>query len=198
MLIFEDTLEINEKWLDFRASHSAAHCKLSLQSLEGQPVEHFTCDHIIVDLYKMALQELKRHPEKDHDERSESDDVLYLRVLESLREMPITVEARTTNRAGEIEVLWADLDRDVASRVFGMEPKCQVTLHRKSTCGARRHDLLATSKWISILPYLALIFDPETPAICLSRADSGYQVQYQTATITPRIPQKRLGTGPFP
>lgn len=143
LLLMDANLEINDKWLDFGLSHAHNQCWFALQlPREHSTADHFSCDHIVTDLFDLVLDELNRHPQSSEREVIESNSSLYLKVCENLRHMPIMVEANATTEVGEIEVSWADLDRDVASRVYGMDPKCRVVLHRDSTCSFRRDELL--------------------------------------------------------
>ncbi|PVH72999.1 hypothetical protein DL98DRAFT_576490 [Cadophora sp. DSE1049] len=136
-------LQINDKWLDFKNSHRLAPCRLSRQAYrEYSNADHFSCDHIVTDLYELVLDELKRHDEIDSNESSESDSSLYQRLCEQLRQMPVMVESRVGTSSEMIVVSWTDLDGDVLSRLYGLDPKCRVTLHRESTCSNRRDDLL--------------------------------------------------------
>jgi hypothetical protein len=140
-------LEINATWLDFRASHEKAPCWLSRPAhAEKSMIDQFSCDHIATHLYQLVLEELKRHPGMIAGESSDSDSSLYQRVCESLRQMPMMVEASPGRQSGEVEVSWTSLEGDHFSRMYHFDPKCRITLHRESTCSLRRDDLLAPSK----------------------------------------------------
>ncbi|CZT07834.1 uncharacterized protein RCO7_10885 [Rhynchosporium graminicola] len=143
-LLLEGTdLQINDKWLDFEEGHRLAPCWLSRQkSRKFSDYEHFSCDHIVTDLYEMVLEELKRFPESSSGGISESDNFLYQRVCECLRQMPLMITSQADPFSHMIRVSWSDLEGDVLSRLHGLDPKCRVTLHQESTCASRRGDLL--------------------------------------------------------
>lgn len=147
LLLSGSRLEINAECLDFRASHEKSPCFLSRQpNIEETVKDQFSCDHIVTDLYKLVLEELKRVPQLISGQSSDLDSSLYLRVCESLRQMPMMVAARPGRQAGEIEVSWTDLEGDLISRIYRLDPKCRITLHRESTCSHKRHDVLAPSE----------------------------------------------------
>ena len=146
LMLFQSTLEINDKWLDFRQSHSRTACWLSRRSNEELPnMGHFSCDHVVTNLYDLVLKELTRNPGLSHGELSESNETLHQRVCDNLRQMPRMVESCTGIFPGEISVSWVDLEGEMISRVYGLNPRCQVTLHRERTCSLRRGDLLLLS-----------------------------------------------------
>jgi hypothetical protein len=143
----ESRLEINETWLDFRTSHEKYPCWLSRRARVGEAImDQFSCDHIMIELYKLVLDELKRHPELRVGQSSNLDNSLCQRVRESLHQMPMLVAASLGRQGGEIEVSWTDLEGDLISRIDRSDPKCRITLHRERTCSSRRNDLLAPSK----------------------------------------------------
>jgi len=148
LLLFESTLEINDKWLSFWESHQRNPCRLSRGDHRPSPdSDHFTCSHIVTTLYELVLEELifkelRQHPELSHDELSRSNRSLNQRVSESLRKMPIMVTAAPGVHPGKIEVSWIDLEGDILSRAHGLDPQCRVVLHRESECSAKRSELL--------------------------------------------------------
>ncbi|KAH0569248.1 hypothetical protein GP486_000004 [Trichoglossum hirsutum] len=138
LLLSRTSLEINETWLDFQAGHEKTPCWLSDQVREEPDMNQFLCDHIVIDLYHLVLEEIKRQGQS-----SASDSSLYHRVRESLRQMPVMVEARPGHRPGEVDVSWMSLEGDSIPKIYGLDPTYRITLHRESTCSLRRHDLLA-------------------------------------------------------
>ncbi|KAI9781879.1 MAG: hypothetical protein M1839_005673 [Geoglossum umbratile] len=138
LLLSGTSLEINETWLDFQVGHEKTPCWLSDQ-VRGEPdMDRFLCDHIVIDLYHLVLEEIKRQGQS-----SASDSSLYHRVRESLRQMPVMVEARPGHRPGEVDVSWMSLEGDSIPKIYGLDPTYRITLHRESTCSPRRRDLLA-------------------------------------------------------
>jgi hypothetical protein len=147
LLLSGSRIEINETWLDFRASHEKYPCWLSRRAhVDESIMDQFSCDHIVIELYKLVLEELKRHPGLRQGQSSESDRSLCQRVCESLRQMPMMVAASLGRQPGEIQVSWTDLEGDLISKICRLDPQCRITLHRESTCSSRRDDLLAPSE----------------------------------------------------
>lgn len=147
LLLSGSRLEINETWLDFRTSHEKYPCWLSRRAHVEEPImDQFSCDHIVRELYKLVLEELKRHPGLRLDQSSDSDSSLCQRVYESFQQMPMMVAASPGRQSGEIDVSWTDLEGDLVPRIYRLDPKCRIILHRESTCRSRRDDLLASSK----------------------------------------------------
>jgi hypothetical protein len=145
LILFESTLEINNKWLDFKQSHSKTACWLSRQSNdESSTMSHFSCDHIALTLYELVLEEVMRDPGFAHRESSESKATLCQKVSENLRHMPMMIET-CLGGPGEI-VSWIDRDGGMVSRVYGLNPKLEITLHQESSCVLKRGDLLRSSK----------------------------------------------------
>ena len=139
LLLVDDSLLVNDKWLDFEESHKNAPCWLSQQSV-GQ-VTTFSCLHVLTHLYDLVLVELTRYLETKTGRTIAMEPSLSLRVRENLQQMPLVVETILTEAACELKVSWSDSDHDLAS-VHGLDPKCQVTLHRESTCSQKQSDLL--------------------------------------------------------
>ncbi|KAE9373626.1 hypothetical protein N431DRAFT_338191 [Stipitochalara longipes BDJ] len=147
LILFESTLEINNKWLDFKQSHSKTACWLSRQSNGDLPImlSQFSCDHIVSALYELVLDEVMRHPGLVHRERCESKATLCQKISENFRHMPMMIET-CLGGPGEIIVSWIDMDGGMVSRVYGLDPKLAITLHQESSCAIRRGDLLRTIK----------------------------------------------------
>lgn len=139
LLLVDDILLINDKWLDFQQSHENAPCWLSRQPI-GQ-VDTFSCLHVVTHLHDLVLLELTKSPDTNTGRTVAMDPSLSLKVHESLRQMPLMVTTVLTGRAGELKVSWSDSDHNLAS-VHGLDPKCRVTLHRESTCSLKRFDPL--------------------------------------------------------
>ncbi|KAH7377556.1 hypothetical protein BKA64DRAFT_254172 [Cadophora sp. MPI-SDFR-AT-0126] len=140
-------LQINDKWLDFENGHRRAPCWLSRQAgRECFDADHFSCDHIVRDLYELVLGELKRHGNVGSEKLSESNRSLHQRLCESFRQMPIMVESKAGTVSETIAVSWTDLDGDVLARLYGLDPKFRVTLHRESTCSSKRNDLILSEE----------------------------------------------------
>jgi hypothetical protein len=146
LILFQSTLEINNKWLDFKLSHSKTACWLSRRSDDELPrMGHFSCDHIVSTLYELVLEELMRQPRLEHRNFCESKASLYQKVCENLRQMPRMIQVDTGPLPGEIIVSWIDMEGEMVSKAYGLNPICQVTLHRESSCSLKRDDLIRPS-----------------------------------------------------
>ncbi|PMD41316.1 hypothetical protein L207DRAFT_323111 [Hyaloscypha variabilis F] len=104
----------------------------------------FSCDHIISSLYELVFDEVMRQPGLAHGELCESKATLCQKISENFRHMPIMIET-CLGAPGEIIVSWVAIDGGMVSRVYGLDPKVAITLHRESSCAARRDDLLRTN-----------------------------------------------------
>jgi hypothetical protein len=152
LLLFESTLEINDKWLSFLESHQRSPCWLSRGAGAPLPeIDHFTCSHVVIDLYELILDELGRHPEPLPNLLTESKKSLHQQVCESILKMPVMVKAVPGDHTGEIEVRWNDSECDILSRVYGFDPQCRVILHHEGGCSAKRSKLLAEGELFSSL-----------------------------------------------
>jgi hypothetical protein len=143
-LLLEDSqLQVNEKWLDFRASHKDAPCGLSrLAFAEDLAIHTFSCDHVINELYDLVLVEIKKERDTECGALREKDNSLQLRVSESLRQMPRMINIIHGYNDGEVLVSWTDPESTLLSKLHHLDLKCRVTLHRESTCSQKRFDLV--------------------------------------------------------
>lgn len=144
LLLEGSRLMINEKWLDFHASHEETPCWLSrLSSIEGFNHENFSCDHIITELYDLVLMELDKRRTEQEKTIFETEGLLRLKLIENLRQMPRLVKTAPGSSSGEIDVTWMYVESDLVAKLHGLDVKCRVMLHRQSTCATARYDLVA-------------------------------------------------------
>lgn len=143
-LLLEDSqLQINEKWLDFRASHKDAPCGLSRLALSEDLVIHtFSCDHVINELYDLVLVEINKERDTEPGVLKEKENSLRLKISESLRQMPRMIDIIHGDNDGEIYVSWTDPESSLLSKLHHLDLKCRITLHRESTCSQKRFDLV--------------------------------------------------------
>jgi hypothetical protein len=146
LLLDGTQLMINDKWLDFHASHQNAPCWLSRSSTTaGFSSDTFSCDHVIIDLYDMIIMEVDKCPGEQGHGAVEADGLLRLRLVENLHHMPRLIETAPGRNPGEIDVTWLDSEGGLAARLHRLDVRCRVTLHRESTCAMRRHDLVTSN-----------------------------------------------------
>lgn len=85
-LLFEESeILVNEKWLDFYSSHDRMPCWLS-RRVASRDVnsDSFFCNHVMNNLYKLVLAELRHGRHRDHNNSAQSHGSLGLRVSENL------------------------------------------------------------------------------------------------------------------
>ena len=146
-LLLEDgskQLMIHEKWLDFQESHQLVSCQLSRSKSADPRSAHdaFCCDHVIEHLHDLVLVGLKEDNHKKPGDSIAENSSLRLRVSESLRMMPRIIEIEPGDQPGTIEVFWTDNESNMISKLHKSRIKCQITLHRESTCSNKRFELL--------------------------------------------------------
>ncbi|KAF7953451.1 uncharacterized protein EAE97_000850 [Botrytis byssoidea] len=139
-------LLLHEKWMDFEKSHgeNSTDCILSQMRNSGDvdPIEIFSCDHIVIEICSQVLQELDRiRAGKDH--MGDWSVNLKSQVGECLKNMLRGIRAFPGPKKGEICVSWEDNEAEKLFRLHHLKLQCCVTLHRESTCSHRRSELLA-------------------------------------------------------
>jgi hypothetical protein len=144
LLLDGANLMINERWLDFNASHQKVPCWLSSSVVTTRNSVNFFCDHVITELYNLTLMELDKTTNMSGHGPVLNEGLLRLKVAENLRQMPRMVESARTRNSGEILVNWTDPESNYAAILHGLDFKCRVTLHRVSTCSKKKDDLLAS------------------------------------------------------
>ncbi|KAH8589310.1 hypothetical protein B0O99DRAFT_676727 [Bisporella sp. PMI_857] len=142
MLLEGSKLMINNKWVNFSASHRIAPCALSSKLSGANEDVLFSCDHILLDLYNLILLELsKRGPENAGT--VENNPTQRWKVEQTLREMPRLVNV-VQGLPGELIVSWRDFESQILYEGHGLNALCQVTLHCERTCADRKMDLVET------------------------------------------------------
>jgi hypothetical protein len=139
LLLEGSNLLINDKWLDFQRSHSKAPCWLSRHGVKSYKMP---CDHIVTRLHDLIIHELTKGPVSQLDKSTESKATLRLKVSDSLRQMPRMIEISQGLKPRELIVTWTMLERDLVFKMYGFDLRCQVTLHRESTCSEKKMDIL--------------------------------------------------------
>jgi hypothetical protein len=139
LLLEGSNLLINDKWLDFQRSHYKAPCWLSRHGVKSYKMP---CDHIVTRLHDLILRELTKGPVSQLDKSTESKAILRLKVSDSLRQMPRMIEISQGLKPHELIATWTMLERDLVFKMYGFDLRCQVTLHRESTCSEKKMDTL--------------------------------------------------------
>lgn len=133
LLVDGTNLIINDKWLDFASIHRNHPCWLSEAGIK---LEDFPCDHLITSLYDMVLHSTRR------GSNAAGEKSLRRKVAEGLRQMPRMIKINKGAHAGQLTVEWTLMERDLMSKLRGLELVFKVALHRESTCSDRKNDLL--------------------------------------------------------
>ncbi|TGO32057.1 hypothetical protein BHYA_0359g00020 [Botrytis hyacinthi] len=140
-------LLLHEKWMDFEKSHgeNSTDCILSYMRNSGgvDPIEVFSCDHIIIEICNQVLQELDRIRAGKDFMSDRSVNSLKSQVSECLKNMLRGIQAFPGPQKGEICVSWEDNEAGKLFRLHHLKLQCCVTLHRESTCSHKRSELLA-------------------------------------------------------
>lgn len=135
----EKVLRIHEKWIDFWRIHEDTSCEVSRLARE-RPVqmESFYCDHVVEDLFELALNDIRSPLELD-----QSEYVTLRRIArERIQQTPQLVHVFKTGRANELGVSWTGNESEIISKKYGANIQYHVTLHRMSTCRSKKGELL--------------------------------------------------------
>ena len=144
ILLLGCNLVINDKWLDFHASHDKSLCSLFLEATAEQiNIDRFSCSHIIKNLYDLVLVELSKGSSTQENRSSDAEHLRQM-VREKIDQMPCMVEVIQGNSAGVLEVSWVHAESERISKLHHLELKGRVTMHRESTCAEKKSELLAS------------------------------------------------------
>jgi len=98
----ENLLRVHEKWLNFHDIHETTSCDLYHRSVaQGTEFDVFDCDHVIQELYGMAVKYIFNDTELTQKESMAH--VLSLRdqAREKLRQMPRSITVTPNEHLGE-------------------------------------------------------------------------------------------------
>lgn len=152
-------LKVHEKWLNFTRTHEKAPCRISMAHDLHLSDSTFCCDHVIEELYELAVQEITQTLTLSHVEAMEFARSMRLKVREKLQQMPRMISMKYDG-SRKLVVSWTngenDLIREALGNTFGAY--C-VTLHRDQTCSQQRSKYLYKShqKGIYINPILYIL-----------------------------------------
>lgn len=135
----EKLLRIHEKWINFQRIHEGASCEVSRLAQE-QPVEMeaFSCDHVVEDLFELALNDIRGQLKL-----TPSESVTLRRVArERIQQIPRLINVSRTGQANELEVSWTGNECGIISKKYGTNIRYHVTLHKVSTCWPKKDELL--------------------------------------------------------
>ena len=135
----ENLLRVHEKWIHFQRIHEGASCEVSRLARERSvEMEAFSCDHIVEDLFELALNDIRGALKLDR-----SECVTLRRVArERIQQIPRLIKVFRTGRANELEVSWTGNESGIISKKYGANIRYHVILHKVSTCWSKRGELL--------------------------------------------------------
>jgi hypothetical protein len=142
LLLDNNCLLINDKWLDFVTSHQSSSCSLFLQATaEQSSIDRFSCGHLMKSLYDSVLVELSAG--SGLQQQHYSDDYMRQLVSEKIDQMPCMVSVVQVDAVGELEVSWIHAESEKIFRLHRLQLEGHITLHRKSTCAHMDSELLS-------------------------------------------------------
>jgi hypothetical protein len=146
---------INDKWLDFHASHDSGGCDLSVEaSHQHVHIDTFDCGHI-TELYDSLVAELSRYQQRDRKLSAEASSALRRRAAEKIRQTPSRVSVAQGEKSGEIVVSWTEPESDRVWKNHRLLRKGRVTLHRESKCSHSKNEILSSkSSFVLTMPTL--------------------------------------------
>jgi len=147
LLVKDRSLIINDKWLDFLASHTATQCSLYKSAVrQSLDIVQFSCVHNLEDIYDLILLELAKESNRKPSRGITSRGRLCLEAKEKINDMPLEVNAIQGEKPLQLRVSWIHSRSIQDSKLHGIETEGLITLHRHSTCFQKISDLLAPSK----------------------------------------------------
>lgn len=142
LLMDGKTMFLNSRYLEFKTAHKRVPCFVS-EHLKTKSSQH-ACDHVAEHLFGLILEEIEAveegHPYYPVMEDGAVDKFM-VNYSTSLRQMPRSVLMRSSS-VDNLIVEWVDLESGALYRIRDIDAKVRVTLHRESTCGHVRRELL--------------------------------------------------------
>ena len=88
--------------------------------------------------------EISKHPGEPNEEFPETHAALRRKVAEKMHQMPCMLEVSAPAETfDQLDVTWVHPESSKMSKLYGLEWKGRVTLHRESTCLDKKRALLA-------------------------------------------------------
>lgn len=143
LLLDGSNVLMHERSLDFNTCHARAPCQTSDRAL-AEPSnkdynhEPFLCDHVVIYLYGLLLEQLM--PGSCYGGKTATGHRLRTKVSECVEQMPRNIEIVQGSQKGTIKVSWVNIASERA-KLNGSDLKCRIILH-ESTC-QRNEELLA-------------------------------------------------------
>lgn len=137
----QQLLKVHEKWLNFVRIHETAPCRISMASNLRLSQSIFCCDHVIEELYELAVQEILETSTSNHAEAMKFARSMRLKVREKLQQMPRMISIKTDGPR-KLVVSWTNGENDLIREALGNIGTYYVILHRDQTCSQKRSEYL--------------------------------------------------------
>jgi hypothetical protein len=134
-------LKVHEKWLNFARIHETAPCRISMTSDVRLSHSIFCCDHVIEELYELAVQEIIGTFTLDHGEAMKFARSIRLKVREKLQQMPRMISIKK-DEPRKLVVSWTNGENDLIREALGDIGTYCVTLHRDRTCSQKKFEYI--------------------------------------------------------
>ncbi|KAK0613267.1 hypothetical protein B0T14DRAFT_525935 [Immersiella caudata] len=140
-------LLVHEKWFNFTEAHVESDCDLSaLSGLVGDnmsgPVNGFYCDHVVFDLFDMAIRDTRGPLQLNHQQIA----AIRRKFSTAVGQMPRRVQLSRSQDGAGLVVAWTpnEIAKIVAESQLNI---CyNIRLHKASSCAESRKDLVYTEQ----------------------------------------------------
>lgn len=137
-------VKVSDKWLYFEKVHETTECERSrMERANSWPAEAsdvFFCDHAVIALYALALDQIPQPEEMQDREYIERTKSMRAIANETLSRLPRNVRAQPTSQPGEIKVTWDSAESALVAQYSDRD--YVILLHDENTCSHRRLDML--------------------------------------------------------
>ncbi|EXJ59497.1 uncharacterized protein A1O5_12122 [Cladophialophora psammophila CBS 110553] len=135
----QNLLQIHEKWLHVSRVHQPSSCEFFKVAGEQMTCDRaFFCDHVVQDLLEVAFEEVR----VPLGLAPENAACLRRNAVEYLRKMPRAIEVRALGAEKKLEVRWTANESGAFVERYGANIHYWVTLHKESSCGWKRTEVL--------------------------------------------------------
>lgn len=137
----QNLLKIHDKWLYFALIHETAPCRVSMARDVHLADSTFLCDHVVEELYELALHEIVESLKLDQGDAWTFKRSMRLKVREKLQEMPREVSIKASDEPPGLVVAWTSDNSERVRKALSTNGAYSVTLHRERTCFHKRSEV---------------------------------------------------------
>lgn len=134
-------LKVHGKWLNFARIHETAPCRISTASNTRLSQSVFCCDHVIEELYELAVQDIVETLTSNHTDAMKFARSMRLKVREKLQQMPRMISMKKDGPR-RLVVSWTNGENDLIREALGNIGTYYVTLHQDQTCSQKKYEYL--------------------------------------------------------